>query len=302
MIAGSSPLARGLHAPPAGPQAPGRIIPARAGFTRRPTWRPGPPPDHPRSRGVYLLLGVLGAVAEGSSPLARGLQPVLLPREFGRRIIPARAGFTPSWTARRGRGGDHPRSRGVYAGDRVHMDDRRGSSPLARGLPKKPKRCAITLRIIPARAGFTSGGGARSARRRDHPRSRGVYGPLQQRFGLESGSSQLARGLRFRAGSHSATLGIIPARAGFTRCAGHTCRVIPDHPRSRGVYTRASSGERTSTGSSPLARGLPRERQAPVAGLRIIPARAGFTFLPVRGGANGRDHPRSRGVYSGGGR
>ena len=50
---GSSPLARGLHlesVPRAGAQ---RIIPARAGFTRRRRAAPGRRPDHPRSRGVY---------------------------------------------------------------------------------------------------------------------------------------------------------------------------------------------------------------------------------------------------------
>ena len=71
---GSSPLARGLLA--GGPRCcwPGRIIPARAGFTASPRRRGGAWPDHPRSRGVYE--------ADGS---VRGLPE---------RIIPARAGFT----------------------------------------------------------------------------------------------------------------------------------------------------------------------------------------------------------------
>ena len=30
---------------------------------------------------------------------------------------------------------------------------------------------------------------------------------------------------------------------------------------------------------------------------RIIPARAGFTYAPIREGARVEDHPRSRGVY-----
>ncbi len=71
--------------------------------------------------------------------------------------------------------------------------------------------------------------------------------------------------------------GIIPARAGFTT----TCLMVDmyrtDHPRSRGVYSRAS---------------------ARTAGTRwIIPARAGFTQPdhPTRAGES--DHPRSRGVY-----
>ena len=74
-----------------------------------------------------------------------------------RRIIPARAGFTPGRRAWVTRLRDHPRSRGVYIDG---VDDRLlkvGSSPLARGLP-------VSLMREPSR-------------RADHPRSRGVYRP-----------------------------------------------------------------------------------------------------------------------------
>ena len=52
-----------------------------------------------------------------------------------------------------------------------------------------------------------------------------------------------------------------------------------------------------SEGSSPLARGLPLDRDIDQAIVRIIPARAGFTVSvdPVQD--LGQDHPRSRGVY-----
>ena len=51
--AGSSPLARGLLSLTPVHTGWSRIIPARAGFTRRRSWsRPGCR-DHPRSRGVY---------------------------------------------------------------------------------------------------------------------------------------------------------------------------------------------------------------------------------------------------------
>ena len=90
---------------------------------------------------------------------------------------------------------------------------------------------------------------------------------------------------------------IIPARAGFTGrppCSGDTPQ---DHPRSRGVYRphcRAACGGR---GSSPLARGLPSSRPRQFPQIRIIPARAGFTRVAVRGLRGHEDHPRSRGVY-----
>ena len=51
----------------------------------------------------------------GSSPLARGLLEDWLRDYYGRRIIPARAGFTVREGPDGRSMGDHPRSRGVYA-------------------------------------------------------------------------------------------------------------------------------------------------------------------------------------------
>ena len=50
---GSSPLARGLPALVDECEREGRIIPARAGFTRDRMVGGGHDGDHPRSRGVY---------------------------------------------------------------------------------------------------------------------------------------------------------------------------------------------------------------------------------------------------------
>ena len=94
MVAGSSPLARGLLHHRHG--LPGRlgIIPARAGFTP-PAGSPATSArDHPRSRGVYMPEIGCRLTVEGSSPLARGL---LSDGDRGSPhggIIPARAGFT----------------------------------------------------------------------------------------------------------------------------------------------------------------------------------------------------------------
>ena len=73
MVAGSSPLARGLRLVGDPGEAQERIIPARAGFTMgscRGTRLPG---DHPRSRGVYPEGRGPAGRRRGSSPLARGL-------------------------------------------------------------------------------------------------------------------------------------------------------------------------------------------------------------------------------------
>ena len=115
----------------------------------------------------------------------------------------------------------------------------------------------------------------------DHPRSRGVYHFVMPRFPTHVGSSPLARGLP-----------ALPVR-GRNREG--------DHPRSRGVYPASGIGAEAMVGSSPLARGLRPDIRLVGDGLRIIPARAGFTG--PRSGAllSGRDHPRSRGVYVTGG-
>ena len=91
---GSSPLARGLRRPARPRAGGGGIIPARAGFTSTRPWRCPGGRDHPRSRGVYWKPPWGYRSASGSSPLARGLQFVILIAGLCRGIIPARAGFT----------------------------------------------------------------------------------------------------------------------------------------------------------------------------------------------------------------
>ena len=131
--------------------------------------------DHPRSRGVYRIPTPFSRAVQGSSPLARGLHRDLKLLAAINRIIPARAGFTPSRRRRMKRTQDHPRSRGVY---RAFLGDNglsQGSSPLARGLLEAGAVVAVPVGIIPARAGFTAVARSYVARVQDHPRSRGVY-------------------------------------------------------------------------------------------------------------------------------
>ena len=112
---GSSPLARGLLSCSEDPAWKERIIPARAGFTRRRRAQTERSPDHPRSRGVYILRRLTGLVLSGSSPLARGLLTRQHDVRRPVRIIPARAGFTIGFNGTVWGVADHPRSRGVYA-------------------------------------------------------------------------------------------------------------------------------------------------------------------------------------------
>ena len=193
----------------------------------------------------------------GSSPLARGLPRLERPVLIDDRIIPARAGFTHVGSLLESALQDHPRSRGVYRSGSIRSAGVRGSSPLARGLRAVAGSVVTTVRIIPARAGFTAGQRPWRLARPDHPRSRGVY--VQGR-GMVPGTG-----------------GIIPARAGFTGQAVRSRVRRPDHPRSRGVYFLSAAVAGVDVGSSPLARGLPLLQSPQPPRLGIIPARAGFT-------------------------
>ena len=98
---------------------------------------------------------------------------------------------------------------------------------------------------------------------------------------VSAGSSPLARGLLHPFGGATFLDRIIPARAGFTVPKTVPIMLLSDHPRSRGVYRNAEIFFRESSGSSPLARGLLQNLIHGRVNRRIIPARAGFTVLPI---------------------
>ena len=161
-------------------------------------------------------------------------------------------------------------------------------------------RATCAARIIPARAGFTTGTRFWSGPPWDHPRSRGVYKAPITRPWYRMGSSPLARGLlrgRLRQGGHDR---IIPARAGFTTPPSPRCTGSRDHPRSRGVYAAALLRRASARGSSPLARGLRTTGVGRAVALRIIPARAGFTARHDGGGTvRHGSSPLARGLLPG---
>ena len=216
-------------------------------------------------------------MSEGSSPLARGLRDRVRFGSARARIIPARAGFTwRRWAFYLPRQ-DHPRSRGVYGSISAVDPVAVGSSPLARGLQMIAQVLRPLVRIIPARAGFTSRPCPARTRKPDHPRSRGVYGLLCGVGHAPKGSSPLARGLHMRLEKGIVADRIIPARAGFTSSCPSGVWTVRDHPRSRGVYQQIVSDEAAKKGSSPLARGLLGRVRRRILLRWIIPARAGFT-------------------------
>ena len=241
-IAGSSPLARGLRSNIVNCGPGHGIIPARAGFTVKycelwPRSR-----DHPRSRGVYSVRTRSGRPVAGSSPLARGLQVPDASPGGGSGIIPARAGFTRRSCSSRSRTSDHPRSRGVYCGRPTKPMLDRGSSPLARGLHPNRGDGGGCLGIIPARAGFTPRPWGPRPGPWDHPRSRGVYFDRLLRIRRRRGSSPLARGLLRGRGYYVWRIGIIPARAGFTKSKRWGSPIIlGSPPLARGLRSRRRS-------------------------------------------------------------
>ena len=93
-LRGSSPLARGTRSDQGHLRPVRRVIPARAGNTRRKPRGQMADPGHPRSRGEHTQqLGHLPVVA-GSSPLARGTRDLPVGLDGHLRVIPARAGNT----------------------------------------------------------------------------------------------------------------------------------------------------------------------------------------------------------------
>ena len=192
---------------------------------------------------------------------------------------------------------DHPRSRGVYELAAVKQEVAKGSSPLARGLPRRHLSELPRVGIIPARAGFTDSRHCGPRIGVDHPRSRGVYHAEHSPHRAATGSSPLARGLHHKLERDTEHRRIIPARAGFTSCGRPRSRRTADHPRSRGVYPFDGMVSSPCGGSSPLARGLLTMPRGRVGHGRIIPARAGFTPESHAPSGGQPDHPRSRGVY-----
>ena len=192
---GSSPLSRGILAAPFCHQSRYRIIPALAGNTSARFFVARSRPDHPRSRGEYLVNKARDVIGKGSSPLSRGIRGLVIQSLLSGRIIPALAGNTfhvaPIYLLWQ----DHPRSRGEYSGEPKHTLNAKGSSPLSRGILETTTDPEDCRGIIPALAGNTYGCYLVPGLGRDHPRSRGEYLWANLRNGRRQGSSPLSRGI-----------------------------------------------------------------------------------------------------------
>ena len=180
--------------------------------------------------------------------------------------------------AGRNRRKDHPRSRGEYCRESAAFAGEQGSSPLSRGIQRRPPPAPTCPRIIPALAGNTSVVSATLPGQWDHPRSRGEYFCLMRSKASRAGSSPLSRGIPTSCVGAQLGRRIIPALAGNTRARSLTLTVLPDHPRSRGEYETSPVPRPGPPGSSPLSRGIRRIQYFPDPEDGIIPALAGNTL------------------------
>ena len=298
-VFGSSPLTRGkLRGVHAGHHAL-RLIPAHAGKTSRVCLPPCLARAHPRSRGENIVDRIKPALTDGSSPLTRGKQIVLVGREIAHRLIPAHAGKTRLRVRRRRARWAHPRSRGENLVGEQDIPVEHGSSPLTRGKHVCRDCSLVGLRLIPAHAGKTRPLGDGKTGRAAHPRSRGENVACGAGAGGAGGSSPLTRGKLGTALPVALGDGLIPAHAGKTVDGPGTMFQQPAHPRSRGENSPMSTPKSAPSGSSPLTRGKLGCPLRTDQGRRLIPAHAGKT--PPERGRRGLQtaHPRSRGENTG---
>ncbi len=172
-----------------------------------------------------------------------------------------------------------------------------GSSPLARGSLLLDLRDERVRGLIPAGAGLTPHSATASASAPAHPRWRGAHGITSGVKGALKGSSPLARGSLAHLGRLLDHPRLIPAGAGLTRGSGARSPATPAHPRWRGAHPVVVILLEWEAGSSPLARGSPRQDSRPGHHLGLIPAGAGLTPLPGECADPRQAHPRWRGAH-----
>ena len=172
-----------------------------------------------------------------------------------------------------------------------------GSSPLARGTPSRRSGRHSSTRLIPARAGNTTGQCERRCGSSAHPRSRGEHKTAFSPPESFAGSSPLARGTPVAGDHGECTPRLIPARAGNTNACKQGVAAASAHPRSRGEHSKFPLNRPPDCGSSPLARGTQFPAESYPRGFRLIPARAGNTPSSLRRSGPCAAHPRSRGEH-----
>ena len=213
---GSSPLARGTPLALLVVDLRHRFIPAGAGNTPARAHAPVRRTVHPRWRGEHPCTVTRRPNSCGSSPLARGTRDEEAGAGKRGRFIPAGAGNTFRHPAAERTRTVHPRWRGEHNSRTMAALTSAGSSPLARGTPRRAHRPGLGLRFIPAGAGNTYSRRSGAMGMAVHPRWRGEHLAGHTEGMRMNGSSPLARGTPHRPARGQGGARFIPAGAGNT--------------------------------------------------------------------------------------
>ena len=112
-----------------------------------------------------------------------------------------------------------------------------------------------------------------------------------------TGSSPHARGTRVHGPAPRLDVRFIPACAGNTSSSSSWCLAMTVHPRMRGEHQCLQSSDDPDSGSSPHARGTPKQHALNTLDYRFIPACAGNTRHRASTCRTSSVHPRMRGEH-----
>ena len=252
-----------------------RITPADAGKTLVHNHPQRRNRDHPRGCGENENADLSGLVGTGSPPRMRGKHTAVAVCRGNSGITPADAGKTGFGGGFGGGGSDHPRGCGENFTPASTSMYTRGSPPRMRG------KLLLLRFYVPAS--------------RDHPRGCGENSCLFPPAYLPDGSPPRMRGKRSKSILHPFTSWITPADAGKTTRIGFRQYRATDHPRGCGENISKDLQVLHKPGSPPRMRGKRFAICDLFSPLRITPADAGKTFLPLGRSRIFQDHPRGCG-------
>ena len=272
---GLSPRVRGNHWDSVRRTPDGRSIPARAG---EPGYVPVPLETegvYPRACGGTVPVMLMQRKSSGLSPRVRGNLP-LHPLAAGNvGAIPARAGEPRFERFRRGRRGVYPRACGGTGRGQPAAYWDSGLSPRVRGNRAVVSDPADAHGSIPARAGEPSSGSSSGTSPRVYPRACGGTTLSANPATRSCGLSPRVRGNHVQPGRRRSGRGSIPARAGEPSLTLLKSGMEGVYPRACGGTRKRWNPDDDERGLSPRVRGNPTGMNAPIAGTRSIPARAG---------------------------
>ena len=244
------------------------------------------------------MRAMLDSIATGSSPRVRGTHNYATKTVVSNRFIPACAGNTGFFRARRIFGPVHPRVCGEHPEAAATAAGAAGSSPRVRGTRRSRPHPSIVDRFIPACAGNTIPRDCSGYSATVHPRVCGEHretaAPEPGRFG----SSPRVRGTHSDPAPGVQRPRFIPACAGNTMSPTNCALVVPVHPRVCGEHAVLIDIAKAAAGSSPRVRGTRHHVRHVRHEQRFIPACAGNTERGADGLAEFAVHPRVCGEHA----